>query len=89
MDGGWGSAALIAFLEKEVQPLVAQHFRTNGVRTIIGRSAGGLLAAEILFKKPHMFDNYILVSPSLWWDSGSLTNTAEVWAKANATLWYK
>ena len=83
---GGGSAAFIEFLEEEVQPLVVQHYRTNGVRTLVGQSAGGLLATEILFKKPHMFDNYILVSPSLWWDSGSLASTAEVWAKANATL---
>ena len=33
---------------------------------------GGLLATEILFKKPDLFDNYIIVSPSLWWDNESL-----------------
>ena len=35
---------------------------------------GGLLATEILMKKPELFDNYIIVSPSLWWDDGSLLN---------------
>ena len=38
------------------------------MKTIIGQSLGGLLATEILFKRPHLFDNYIIVSPSLWWD---------------------
>ncbi|MBK7086771.1 MAG: hypothetical protein IPH53_19840 [Flavobacteriales bacterium] len=33
---GGGSAAFIQYLEKEVQPFVVQHYRTNGVRTIIG-----------------------------------------------------
>jgi len=30
------------------------------------------LATEILFKQPDLFDNYIIVSPSLWWDEESL-----------------
>ena len=39
---------------------------------MIGQSLGGLLATEILFKKPELFDNYIIASPSLWWDDESL-----------------
>jgi predicted alpha/beta superfamily hydrolase len=35
---------------------------------------GGLLATEILFKKPTLFNKYIIVSPSLWWNNGSLLN---------------
>jgi len=31
-----------------------------------------LLATEILFTKPSLFNNYIIVSPSLWWDDQSL-----------------
>lgn len=81
-----GSAAFIEFLEKEAQPFVTQHYRTNGTRTIIGQSLGGLLCAEILFNKPELFENYVLVSPSLWWNNGSLANGAEAWAKANAAL---
>ncbi|MEO7294214.1 MAG: alpha/beta hydrolase-fold protein, partial [Ginsengibacter sp.] len=41
-------------------------------RTIIGQSLGGLLATEILFKKPTLFNKYIIISPSLWWDDASL-----------------
>ena len=39
---------------------------------LIGQSFGGLLATEILLKKPTLFNKYIIVSPSLWWDNGSL-----------------
>ncbi len=83
---GGGSEPFIEFLATELQPFVVEHYRTNGMRTIIGQSAGGLLATEILFKRPEMFDNYILVSPSLWWDSGSLAETADDWANTNARL---
>ena len=81
-----GSAAFMDFLEKEVVPFVDARYRTSKPRTIIGQSLGGLLATEILFKKPELFDNYVIVSPSLWWDNGSLAARAEAWAKANGAL---
>jgi len=62
----------IQFIQKEVQPLIDKTYRTNNTRTIIGQSLGGLLATEILFKLPDLFDHYIIVSPSLWWDDESL-----------------
>ena len=40
--------------------------------TLIGQSFGGLFATEVLVKQPNLFDNYIIVSPSLWWDDESL-----------------
>lgn len=67
-----GSARFISFIEKEVQPYVNQHFRTNTSRTLIGESLAGLLATEILFTHPSLFNKYIIISPSLWWDGGSL-----------------
>ncbi|HNP47721.1 MAG TPA: alpha/beta hydrolase-fold protein [Bacteroidia bacterium] len=66
------SAKFISFIEKELQPFVGTHLKTNSDKTIIGQSLGGLLATEILFKKPDLFNRYIIVSPSLWWDSESL-----------------
>ena len=67
-----GSAKFMEYIEKEVQPFVNTKFRVTKDKTLIGQSLGGLLATEILFKKPDLFDNYIIVSPSLWWDDESL-----------------
>ncbi|MDC9723789.1 MAG: alpha/beta hydrolase-fold protein [Urechidicola sp.] len=66
------SAPFIEFIEKELQPFIKSNYKTNNIKTLIGQSLGGLLATEILFKKPDLFDNYIIVSPSLWWDNESL-----------------
>jgi predicted alpha/beta superfamily hydrolase len=66
------SDKFIAFIEKELQPYIEKKYRTNSDKTIIGQSLGGLLATEILFKKPFLFNKYIIISPSLWWDNGSL-----------------
>jgi len=67
-----GSDKFIAFLEQELQPFIEKKYKTKPVKTIIGQSLGGLLAAEILLKKPSLFSTYIIISPSLWWDNGSL-----------------
>ncbi len=66
------SKKFIEFLEKEALPFVNNKFRTTQTNTLIGQSLGGLLGTEILFKTPHLFEKYIIVSPSLWWDDESL-----------------
>ena len=71
-----GSAKFIDFIEKELQPYISANYKINDTAFIIGQSLGGLLATEILLKKPSLFTNYIIVSPSLWWDDGSLLKDA-------------
>ena len=66
------SDKFISFIENELQPFIAKKYQTNSEKTIIGQSLGGLLATEILLKKPYLFNKYIIVSPSLWWDDGSI-----------------
>jgi uncharacterized protein len=66
-----GSAAFMNFLEKEVQPYIEKQYSVSS-KTIIGQSLGGLVTTEIMIKHPSLFDNYIIISPSLWWDNESL-----------------
>lgn len=66
------SDQFISFIEKELQPFIETKYRTNTSKTIIGQSLGGLLETEILLKKPTLFNKYVIVSPSLWWDNGAL-----------------
>ncbi len=72
------SAEFIQFLEEEVQPLIEKTYKVSSAKTLIGQSLGGLLATEILYKKPNLFDNYIIVSPSLWYDFESLLKSEPV-----------
>ncbi|GLU52057.1 alpha/beta hydrolase [Dyadobacter frigoris] len=62
------------FLEKELQPFIEKKYKTNSSKMLIGQSLAGLFATEILLKKPTLFSKYIIISPSLWWDNGSLLN---------------
>lgn len=66
------SNKFIAFIQKELQPFIEKKYKTNNDKTIIGQSLGGLLTTEILFTKSFLFNKYIIISPSLWWNNGSL-----------------
>ncbi len=66
------SHKFIAFMDQELMPFMRTRFKVNANRTLIGQSLAGLLAADILLTKPDMFDKYAIVSPSIWWDGGSL-----------------
>lgn len=81
-----GSEKFINFIENEVQPLIEKKYRSNKHRTIIGQSLGGLLACEILMTRPSLFDDYIIVSPSLWWDNERLVKSAANYFLENADL---
>ncbi|MBO9675628.1 MAG: alpha/beta hydrolase [Sphingobacteriaceae bacterium] len=68
------SDKFISFIERELEPYVQSKYKTNTSKTIIGQSLGGLLATEVLIRKPTLFNQYIIISPSLWWNNGSLLN---------------
>lgn len=79
------SERFIHFIEKELQPYLDKKYRTNASKTIIGQSLGGLLATEILLKRPILFNKYIIISPSLWWDNGSLLDMPSEMLKESFT----
>lgn len=67
-----GSTKFISFIEKELQPFIEKKYKGNNDKTLIGQSLGGLLASQVLIQKPQLFNRYIIVSPSLWWNNGTL-----------------
>lgn len=69
------SDKFINFLDKELKPYIESNFKTTD-NYLFGQSLGGLLATEILLKKPELFNNYFIISPSLWWDDESLLKQA-------------
>lgn len=77
-----GAAAFVRALEFDLIPYVAKHYRTNGARTLIGQSLGGLLATQVLIERPHLFADYVIVSPSLWWNRQAMLEGAAAALKA-------
>lgn len=81
-----GSAAFLDFLEREVEPLVQANYRAGGARTLIGQSLAGLMALDVFLARPQLFDNYIIVSPSTWWNKGAILDRADASLSTHAQL---
>ena len=71
-----GADKFVRFVADELEPYVEAHYRTSGHRTIVGQSLGGLVATQVLLERPELFDDYVIVSPSLWWNSEALLKSA-------------
>jgi uncharacterized protein len=67
-----GGQKFIQHLEKELIPYISSHYQAEGSRILIGHSLGGLLAMEILLNHGDLFNKYIVIDPSMWWDDEKL-----------------
>ncbi|HEY0946688.1 MAG TPA: alpha/beta hydrolase-fold protein [Opitutaceae bacterium] len=67
--GSGGADAFLAFLEQELKPAIARDWPVDPTRqTLIGHSFGGLFVVHALLTRPEAFQNYVAVSPSIWWN---------------------
>ncbi|WP_310186322.1 alpha/beta hydrolase [Shewanella putrefaciens] len=77
----------ISFISDEVLPLISQTYRIRQDKKIfVGHSYGGLLGAHILMTNPELFDDYILGSPSFWYDNKVMFRMESDYAKSNKSL---
>ena len=69
-------AAFRDFLRREVIPYVDSHYRAGPRRVLMGESLAGLFVVDTFLTEPTMFDDYVAVSPSLWWDDQAAGRSA-------------
>jgi predicted alpha/beta superfamily hydrolase len=75
------------FIENTVFNYIDTNYRTDiANRTFIGNSLGGLFGTYILLNKPKMFKNYILGSPSYWWDNEYIYKQQAEFVKRNIAI---
>jgi uncharacterized protein len=72
-----GGANFMKFIESELIPYIDAKYPTMPHRTLIGHSLGGLTVVNTLIHYPQVFDNYLAIDPSLWWDDHKLTDEAK------------
>lgn len=81
-----GADDFLSFLERDLIPHVENKYRVSTYRTLIGHSHGGLFTIYTLLNAPHLFENYISIDPSLYWDNQKLLTEAEIaFSKKNFT----
>lgn len=81
-----GGDRFLDFIQTELMPQIEKQYRTAPYRIFAGHSFGGLLAIHILASRPDMFQSYIAVSPSLWWDHQHTLHQAQDFFAAHAEL---
>jgi predicted alpha/beta superfamily hydrolase len=72
-----GAADFLSFLKTELVPYIDQHYPTNQVHLVHGHSLGGLFLVYALLHEPTLFDGYLILDPSMWWDKHVLDAALE------------
>lgn len=71
-----GGDNFLRFIEKELMPHIDSNYPAAPYKMFIGHSYGGLLVMHTLMHKPGMFNSYIALDPSIWWDDQVLARQA-------------
>ena len=72
-----GGDNFLDFLQEELIPHIEAEYRTQPYRALVGHSFGGLFALHALLSRPQLFQAYLAMDPSIWWDNQVLTRRAE------------
>lgn len=72
-----GGRNFLNFIEKELIPYIDKYYRTAPHRTLVGHSLGGLLTLNSYMDKNSIFDAYIAIDPSIWWDEESMKSKVD------------
>lgn len=81
-----GSAAFRRFIADELMPEVRRRYRVTDETAIIGESLAGLFVMETFFLQPELFDTYIALSPSLWWNDEALVRASAARLRARPRM---
>ena len=70
-----GALDFVNFLKDDLFPFVTTNYKTqNEDRAVYGHSFGGLFGFYAFLNHPSLFNKYLLLSPSLWYDNKVLFN---------------
>lgn len=64
------------FLGDELKPVIEARYRSSGESGLIGESLAALFVVDTALREPGLFNRYLAISPSLWWDDQSLSREA-------------
>jgi predicted alpha/beta superfamily hydrolase len=81
-----GGENFMTFIEKELIPHIDSTYPTAPYKMLIGHSFGGLTAINSFTHHNNLFNSYIAIDPSMWWDSRKLLKQTQ---EALATNNYK
>jgi predicted alpha/beta superfamily hydrolase len=69
-----GAENFTACIQNEIIPHIESKYRVSPYRALIGHSFGGIFALNILANHKELFDDYIVIDPSTWYDDRKFSN---------------
>lgn len=72
-------------LRDQVLPQIEGRYGT-GDRWLVGHSFSGLFGLRVLFDSPELFGNWLLMSPSIWWDDRSILGFEAAFARSRPSF---
>ena len=63
-----GGENFVSFLKNELIPHIDSLYPTQPYKVLVGHSFGGLTAMNILANHTSLFNSFICIDPSMWWD---------------------
>jgi len=82
MDSGFskntgGGENFTAFMEKELMPHIDSIYPTQPFRILIGHSFGGLIVMNTITNHTKLFNAYIAIDPSMWYNKEQFLKTTQ------------
>lgn len=81
-----GSQPFRKFLRAELMPVIRARYRTTAETAIVGESLAGLFVVETFLLEPDLFDTFIAIDPSLWWNREGLVKGAAAQLRSRPQL---
>jgi predicted alpha/beta superfamily hydrolase len=81
-----GNEKFFRFIQDELMPYINSHYKTQPFKIFAGHSFGGITVVNCLLTHPELFNAYVAVSSSLWWDFGYVLKLADQKLKKGSTL---
>lgn len=79
------AAVLMAMLDDQLLPRVTE-IAGAGELWFVGHSFSALFGLHCLFSDPGLFDRWLLMSPSIWWDDRSILRFEQAYADSSEDL---
>lgn len=76
-----GGENFISFMEKELMPFIESKYPTAPYKMLIGHSFGGLAVMQTFTHHNRLFNAYISIDPSMWWDNQKLLKETKTFLK--------
>ena len=72
-----GGENFVSFIEKELMPHIDSAYKTAPYKILVGHSFGVLMVMDVLTNHTKLFNAYIAIDPSMWYDHQQFLSVTE------------